>query len=383
MKVKFEVPFNGDVRLIEAYKEHKDRIFAVYGRAEDSYPQGRNTSKTEPISMRKITEITTDLEKKGIGFNYLLNGNCHGNREFNQSYRRKFINFVKELKSRGIYGVTISNLFLMETVRENVPDIKIFASVLLEIDNLTRLEQINKAGAGYVTLSKTLLKNFEGLKNIVKFKPKETKLILLANDPCLHNCTYTNYHNNVLSHFTSEGGEYVNYCRLHCNQEFAKDSRKVISASFIRPEDIGAYRNIGFDLFKLCERKQTTPWNINVLEAYVQGSYDGNLADLMAPWSNIGSKYPSSEVISKEDLREKGFDRLRHNLRFEPSINNKALDGYLYFWTEVKRNGCANESCDACNYCSEIAKKAYLPNEDRNSKIVENTDIALKFARGI
>lgn len=383
MKAKFEVPFNGDTKLVDVYKEHKDRIFTVYGRAEDGYPQGRNTLKVEPISIEKITEVITDLQKDSVKFNYLLNGTCYGNREFNQEYRRKFINFIRDLKSRGIYGVTIGNLFLMEAVRESVPDIKIFASVLLEIDNLTRLEQASKAGADYVCLSKTLLKNFEGLENIAKFKPKGIGLIFLANDPCLHNCSYTNYHNNLLSHFTTEGGEYVNYCRLHCNQEFSRDPRKVISASFIRPEDIKVYSDMGFNLFKLCERKQTTSWNINVVEAYIQGSYNGDLADLMAPWNNIGGKYPFPEIIKPKDLKKNGFDKIRSSLRFEPSINNKAMDDYLDFWRKVKRNGCSNESCDVCNYCLEIAKKAYLPDEERNRRIANNIDVALKFAREV
>jgi len=380
MSIKFEVPYNGDSKLVDFYKENAERISWVYGRAEDKFPQGRDTSKSRPVSIEDIEKEVPHLRDSGIGFNYLLNGTNQGNREFNLGYRRKFVSFVKDLAARGIRGVTIGNPFLMETVREKVPEIEIFASILLEVDNLARLEQIIRAGADYVCLSKTLLKNFEGLERIAKFARDKTKLVLLANDPCLHHCAYTGYHNMTLSEFTSSGGDYVNYCRMHCNQDFASDARKVISASFIRPEDLGAYEELGFVFFKLCERKQTTDWITNAVRAYFQRSYNGDLSDIMAPWSNIGQRYPDPKALEESDLAE-GFDKIRANIRFQPSISNPALDGYLDYWRKIKRNGCSNEDCDACNYCAEIAKKAYLPREGKNQTIVKNLDLAMRAAR--
>jgi len=383
MTIKFDIPFNGDFELVDFIKEHSPVVEMVYGRAEDGYPQGRNTTNRPPITLEGITKATESLNKKGIKFNYLINGNDHGNKEFNSTYRKKFITFVKDLKQRGVEIVTIGNLFLLEVVSQKVSDISLGASIIVEPDNLTRIKQIAKAGAKYITLSKTLLKNFSGLTEISKNMPSGAIPILLANDPCLHHCAYTDYHNNILSHFTSEGTEYVNYCRLHCTQDFAEDPRKVISASFIRPEDIKGYNEMGFELFKLCDRKQTTSWLKNVINAYLNGTYEGNLSDLMAPWSNIGGKYPYPHKITQEEIKEKGFQGIRGLVRFTPNIDNKSMDNYLDYWKEVKTSGCANEDCDKCNYCATVAEKAYKPNILRNKRVGKNIERVLEFSREV
>ncbi|MEK6938318.1 MAG: hypothetical protein AABX04_04710 [Nanoarchaeota archaeon] len=383
IKPKFEVPFNGDMALLDVISELSEHIEMVYGRAEDGYPQGRNTRKLKPISLDEIEKVASFFQERGIRFNYILNGNCHGNHEFEQVYRQKFVYFIKGIKERGINIITLGNPFLIELVKQEVPGMMIAASVLLEVDNLARLKQISRTGIDYICLSKTILKNFGALENVADNMPPNVRPILLANDPCLQSCAYTQYHNNLLSHFSTEGGEYVNYCRLHCTQDFASDPRKVISASFIRPEDIKEYVSLGYELFKLCDRKQTTTWISNMLQAYVLGKYEGNLSDLMAPWSNVKGKYSLPHHISEEEVLMGGFDNIRPNLRFSPKINNRAMDDYLSFWKENKPQGCENEDCDACNYCLHVAKRAYTSEAGWNDTIIKNLDVAQKTARRI
>lgn len=380
---KFEVPFNGDLGLLDVINELSEHIELVYGKAEDGFPQGRNTRKQKPISLEDIEKVAKYVQERGIRFNYILNGICHGNHEFEQKYRKRFVWFIKEIEKRGINLVTLGNPFLIELVKQEVPEMDVVGSVLLGVDNLTRLKQMARTGIAYICLSKTLLKNFNVLKNIADNMPVGVRPILLANDPCLQSCAYTQYHNNILSHFSSEGGEYVNYCRLHCTQDFASDPRKVISASFIRPEDLREYVLKGYNLFKLCDRKQTTDWISSVLHAYVSGRYNGNLSDLMAPWSNIGGKYSLPTPIYEEDVLTEGFDGIRSNLRFSPKIDNRKMDGYLDFWKKSKPQGCENENCDACNHCLIVAKQAYTYETKWNDTITQNLDVAQKTARRV
>ncbi len=381
MTVQFDVPFNGDPALVNFIIANKQRIRMVYGRAEDGYPQGRNTRTRKPITLTDITQAQERLASEGILFNYILNGNCHGNREFQREYRDNFIKFVRELHDKRVSLVTLGNPFLIEVVRQEVPDVKIAASVLLEVDNLTRLKQVARMGVDYVCLSKTLLKNFNGLRKISTNTPQGVELMLLANDPCLNQCAYTTYHNNILSHFTGEGGEYVNYCRMHCTQDFASDPRKVISASFIRPEDTGIYESIGFSLFKLCDRKQTTPWVKRAISAYLTDRFDGNLSDIMAPWSSPDEGYPPTRRLSEEEVAEHEFVELREQFRFSPRIDNRQLDGYLDFWLKNKTGGCANAECDACNYCATVAERTYTIPDEQQSALRENLELALRKAR--
>lgn len=382
-QIKFEVPLNGDNELISAYADFKDRIAMVYGRAEDGYPQGRKTDKTKPITPEDVYKQAEVVRGWGAEFNYLINGTSFNNREFKKEYRRKFVEFVKKLASHGVSVVTIGNIYLLEVVRNEVPNIEVFASVLMEVDCLARLKTISKLGPKYVCLSKTLLKNFKALENISKFCSTHVEPVLLSNDPCLHHCALTNYHNDILSHLTGEDAHCDSYCRLHCTRSFASDRRNLVSASFIRPEDLTVYLNLGYRIFKLCDRKQATPWILRALKAYVDGHYDGNLADIMAPWNRPAETYGFPMELSHEDLKKKGVENFRDHLRFTPCIDNRKLDGYLEHWLKNKPGGCRDEDCDSCGYCAKLAMTAVKTELLKKRIIAHNIDKALKVSMSI
>lgn len=378
MAIKFEVPYNGTDEIIELYLQNKKYIFMVYGRAEDGYPQGRKTKNLPPITLQTLLKHVKQLKKARIEFNYLLNGSCFGNREYNKEYQKNFLRHIKNLYKNGITTVTLGNIYLIELVANEIPEMKIFGSVILEVDCLSRLEKLASMNIKYICLSKTLLKNFVALKNIQQFlKDKNIKPVLLSNDPCLHHCALTSYHNNVLSHQTGGGPEAPSYCRLHCTREFLRSPHKYISASFIRPEDLTIYEKMGYNIFKLCDRKQTTEWIGRVLKAYINHSYKGNLADLMAPWNKLSGEYFNPKTINIDDIRKKGIDSLKNELRFTPYIDNNKLEGYLKFWENKKPHGCGDKNCQLCGYCQRLADRAVTI--DKQDVIVKNIDIALDF----
>jgi len=382
-QIKFEVPFNGDSGLISRYADFKRRITMVYGRAEDGYPQGRKTNKSKPITLEDLFGQIEIVRKWGVKFNYILNGTSHGNREFDKNYRAKFVNFVRSLSAHGVDVVTIGNPYLIEVVANEIPEIEIFASVLLEVDCLTRFKAISKLGPKYICLSKTLLKNFKALENIGKFCVAKVEPVLLSNDPCLHHCAFTSYHNDVLSHLTGDGVYCDSYCRLQCTKDFVSNRRNLISASFIRPEDLGVYFNLGFRTFKLCDRKHSTAWIMRALQAYVEGYYEGNLADIMSPWNRHNEVYDFPMEISSIDLFENGVEHFRDYLRFTPYINNRKLDGYLEYWRTNKQNGCRDEDCESCGHCARLAAIVVNPDSLKRRIIAKNIENALNFSMSI
>lgn len=382
-RIVFEVPFNGDDELIRAYGEYKDRIAMVYGRAEDGYPQGRKTNKAPAITLENIFRQAETLRGWGIKFNYLLNGTSHGNREFDKRYRNDFVSHVRSLAANGVEVVTIGNPFLLEVVANEVPGIELFASVLMEIDCLARLKEISKLGVRYVCLSKTLLKNFMALENISMHGNVNVEPVLLANDPCLHHCALTAYHNDTLSHLTGGGASCDSYCRLHCTRSFASDRRQIVSASFIRPEDLRVYSGLGYSMFKLCDRKQTTPWIIRTLQSYVREYYDGNLAEIMAPWNRHEGTYDFPRELKKADFESADVSEFRDHLRFMPSIDNRSLDGYLDYWREQKPNGCRDEDCDTCGHCAQVAAVALRGDPLKTRTVVRNIETALAVSTSI
>lgn len=382
-RIVFEVPFNGDSELIQIYGDYKDRIAMVYGRAEDGYPQGRKTNKHPPITLENVFHQVETLRGWGIKFNYLLNGTSHGNREFDRQYRNRFVEHVKNLAVNGVEVVTIGNPFLLEVVANEVPEIEVFASVLMEIDCLARLKEISKLGARYVCLSKTLLKNFKALKSIYAHGGVKVEPVLLVNDPCLHHCAFTTYHNDTLSHLTGGATSCTSYCRLHCTRNFASDKRQIISASFIRPEDLRVYSGLGYSMFKLCDRKQTTEWIARAFQAYACEYYDGNLAEIMAPWNKREGHYDFPKILKKDEIESVGMDECRDQLRFMPYIDNRSLDDYLDYWRAQKQSGCRDEDCDSCEYCAKVATVALRGDPLRSRIVVRNIDVALEASTSI
>lgn len=157
------------------------------------------------------------------------------------------------------------------------------------------------------------------------------------------------------------------FCRLQCTRKFSTDIESLISASFIRPEDIKTYEKIWFNYIKLCDRKQTTEWIKNSLNAYIEWQYEWVLSDLMAPWSKYNWVYPKTQEVSVQNFVEEWLNNYRDQLRFSPKINNKDLDWYLDFFIKNKPYWCMNEDCDTCWYCKNIANKC-----------VKNTNIVLQ-----
>ncbi len=359
--MEFEVPYNGDDRIIDYYISKRNVVGMVYGRAEDGYPQGRKTVRRSLITMGQLRSQVARLLDAGIPFNYVLNGTSHSNQEYDRVYRTAFINHVKRIRDIGCSVVTIANPILTEAVLQHVPDISIFTSIMLEIDCLARLSTfVRGRNIKYVCISKTILKNFYALEIIAKFCRKHgITPVLLTNDPCLRACPYTGHHNDTLSQMTGGGAWAGSYCRLKCTQEFINDPANIVSASFIRPEDISVYNRLGFDLFKLCDRKQTYEFLVRALDAYSAQSYDGNLSLLMAPWcASDGAAHSTPKAVFEMEFRDMPENVCRSSLRFSPSINNRALDGYLSHWERIKRHGCANSDCNDCQYCRSVAERA-------------------------
>ncbi len=369
-KIKFDVPYNWDSKVIDLYIQNKEHIEMVYGRADDWYPQWRKINNWIHISLEDIYLQNKKLSEQGIIFNYLLNWTSHWNQEYNKEYREIFLNHVKNLRDNWINVVTIGNLFLLEAVITEIKWIDVAASILLEIDSLVKVKTICNLWVKYIFLSKVLLKNFNALENINHYVSKnypDIKIFLLANDPCLNHCLYTDYHNETLSLLTWSNKWCNSFCRLQCTKKFSSDKESIISASFIRPEDLDIYETFGFNYIKLCDRKQTTEWLKRILNAYINKSYNWLLSDIMAPWSKYNWKYPDLEEISVDNFKRNWLDKYRDFLRFSPEINNKDLNWYLKFWINKKPYRCINEDCEECWYCKNLAIK-YIKNDYKTLK---------------
>lgn len=137
---------------------------------------------------------------------------------------------------------------------------------------------------------------------------------------------------------------------------------RLVSACWIRPEDLHYYREAGVNSIKLSERDAKTEYLVKVVEAYSNQRYEGNLMDLFID----DSKRLSSRKIFlwKKFLFFFRPDKVNcrllfHYLKKMPSdlpffLDNGKLNNFLDFFVQGKCN--YNDSgCGGCNHCRRTA----------------------------
>ncbi|MBI2194132.1 MAG: hypothetical protein HYU36_19320 [Planctomycetes bacterium] len=146
---------------------------------------------------------------------------------------------------------------------------------------------------------------------------------------------------------------------------------------FVRADWLHRYESLGYETFKLTERNAPTEIMARRVKAYVERRYDGNLLDLVQPFS-----YPTA-------LKESTWTKLRrllwlgrylyrpwkarwshlkdikalsekrgmlHPFQGDPPvvIDNRALDGFL---DAFPAQGCRDRDCDECGHCRRWADR--------------------------
>ncbi len=136
---------------------------------------------------------------------------------------------------------------------------------------------------------------------------------------------------------------------------------ELLRATFIRPEDLHRYEELGYDHFKLTERFKTTERLLETVAAYRARRFDGNLMRLLGTYAAASGLPPNFEVLSRSGMDRDGlceaaqplFGALGHVV-----VDNRALDGFLDYFVEHSPD-CPNLVCgDECRHCHGYLERA-------------------------
>jgi collagenase-like PrtC family protease len=308
-------------------------------------------------------DVTCAVERvhaAGRRFNYLLNGPCMNNMEFHKATHKELIRHIDWLGDIGVDSVTVSIPYLVDIVKHRLPSMEVRISVIANVNSPQRAKFFENLGADSLTLDYNINRDFQLLAKIRR--AVDCQLVLIANDPCLYQCPFRQYHYNLLAHSTQPfnplEGFYVDYCIVRCTMEKYSNPVEIIRSRWIRPEDAALYEEVGIDTFKLSGRRMSTRWLSNVTAAYSGGSYRGNLFDLLncvTPGIDPDVQSPQYQrfLQQSEFLEREKLVRLGQMFPVKPYIDNEALDGFIDFF--MHKNCVAD--CDECDYCREVAQK--------------------------
>ena len=349
--MKFTVGTNWQDDLISKIK--KDSVKEVYGKlAWDFVGGGRPAYISADPSKEKVCSYIKQAHQNGMEFNYLLSAVCLGNKEFTTFGQKKIHQLLDWVVSIGVDSVTVSIPYLLQLIKKQYPQLKVHISSFANVNTIERAKYWEDLGAARITLDEfTLNRDFKLLRKIRNSLGCELQLI--ANNGCLYNCPFVDYHYTSLSH-NSQLQPTFDFCVLNCKYLRITNPVNFIRAGWIRPEDICFYEDIGIDSMILATEDISTEKILLIVDAYSKRQYVGNLMDLLF----INYCYGFKDIAQQAPVY----------------IDNQALDGFIEHFI---KNDCHLMACHECGYCQEITKQVVKVDPNYREKITDEYKVIL------
>jgi len=372
---KFTLPLNWQEDYFE--KINFDGVAELYGKLREDFLGGGKSSMAQAEPSKKMVHKTVQrAHAMGIEVNYLLNATCIGNLEFTAKGYKQIRKTFDWLSTIEVDTVTVALPFIAQIAKKFYPHFKMNVSTQADVNSLEKAKYWEALGADVITLSHVSMnRNFDEIARITQNCRCDTQLI--ANMFCKRGCPYLTLHGNFNAHASQSWAKTnrynVDYYFISCLANDFSDPLRVIQSNWIRPEDLAVYEQLGIKRFKIAERGLKSDALAAMIEAYRNGSHDGNLIDLVPSMSkyvflenlrNYKSAMKELKRVSFVNVFKmakmiKKLDTLRSSESYYKQsglyIDNKKLDGAIQFFID---KGCMKTTCDGCDFCENLVKTA-------------------------
>jgi collagenase-like PrtC family protease len=364
--MKLRVGANWDIAFLDAVKGTS--VDALFGKLPFDIVGGARPGFVLPqVDRTVIEQYIQACHERGLEFSYLLNAPCLGNLQYSKKGYGQLIELLEWIDQSGADAVTVGMPYLIDLVRERFPRLKVKVSTTARVNTVRKAQQYEAMGVEEIIIDEHINREFKNLEAIRKAVGCNLELIL--NNICLWQCPYNYEHVNHDGHSSREG-EQEDYCYLQypgylCLYRKLTDPVELLKSPWIRPEDVSAYEDIGYDSFKITERFKRTPLLLEHVQAYENRRYDGNLLDLFTlPRKGAFTPVHLEYFIKPEHVNIMKVSELGDVFDLEVreliQIDNKKLNGFL---EHFKKKDCNQTSCAQCRYCDRVFDKAAKVNE--------------------
>jgi len=234
-------------------------------------------SARENIRLNSVTEDQMrihlkDLEKEKVDFYYALNSSCFGSLDVKRmlSLRAE----IDHLKNLGVKNFIIAYPFLIDVIKEAIPESKIKLSVILEIDDIKRIRYFYDK-VEVINISTTMNRNFKFLEYIEEYRDK---IEILCNEVCLYKCPFRASHYTIESHRDGTHGTIISDYPVDKCYEMMTDVELLMSR-FVLPEWIQLYLDYA-TYFKISGRTFPQKFIEFVTRHYAEGKSPENILKL-------------------------------------------------------------------------------------------------------
>lgn len=344
---EFSVPYNGDPQLLPILFSLRKHGGSSIREIFLSGPQFFSASGriTPGMGLVEFSQLVAVIREQGIRVNLVLNSTCEGTGWYDLSTMKDMVKYVGYAHEElGVQAVTVANPIMIEQLHHFFPELEICASVLSGIDTVQRAKLFEEAGASTITPDVNINRDLEMLGRIRETTNLELKI--MTNEGCMTSCPFRQFHFNAIAHLGKDAArvgedikpeDYVNTCNNiafniffgHCNAVLDEDHTQVVKSGWIRPEDLPLYQGVT-SYFKLSGRTVHRVGVEKIVRAYMEGSYEGDLLDIM-------------------DSSLKAFALSRG-----ATLDNRVL-GEMGFGAHVLS---CNKHCESCGYCADAVARA-------------------------
>lgn len=368
------VPTNWDDALIERLAPHAGLV-TLYGKAADDFVGGGRPRFVLPDpDAGRIGRHIARARALGMRFSYLLNAACLGNMEMTREGRAGIVDAVDRVVALGVDEITVSVRYLLDLIKRRHPGMRVGVGFFARVDDARKARQWANAGADKLALHPDLNRDFRALAAVRAAVPCE--LQVFATLTCRYGCHNLLSCGNTIAHSTNAGesgdGQMLDHPLYDCQLEQLEHPEAILAARWIRPEDVGRYRELGMDELKITERFNKTETLVRKVDAYTAERYDGNLLDLFASFlfNKELSMEPENRLAMIRRLKRAAFKpSLLPNYGNAPRIHldGAALEGFL---DGFRDRDCAALDCEACGWCAEFARRALTMDEPARERMV-------------
>jgi collagenase-like PrtC family protease len=197
--LEFSVPYNNDPdtlsEILKLKEQNGNSIREIYLSGPQEYSgAGRIAPEME---FREFVNIVDRIHHEGIRVNLLLNSICEGSDWYASSVLKLTMEYLRcAQEEHGVEAVTIANPLYVREVRKRFPNIEICASVLGDIDCVSKAAIFRKAGADAITPDVNINRDLKLLQRIKDVTGAQIKL--MVNEGCLFQCAFRKFHFNYM-----------------------------------------------------------------------------------------------------------------------------------------------------------------------------------------
>ena len=327
--MKFSIGYNYDSRIVALLEKYRNNIEAFYLPIPQRYASSGRNRREPPDYVKQVPGLIKTCRTFGIASQLLLNATCEGKNGLNKYNFRRIVNYIKQLKEKGLSSVVVTNPIYISAIRREMRDITIESSVNCYVKTFEHALYLRDLGVNVLTVDRDINRDIAQIKEIKS--RTGLKIRLMLNEGCLNHCPYRISHYNYIAHGPLSKKLSIDgiFLDAFCIATYAQNPLKIFRIPFVPPDAVRYYGQCA-DYYKLSTRVFTVERIETCLKAYIKGKFSGNVLDLLdCPGLSF------FEYVDYDVLRRKNFFK--------------------------KMLRCTLQ-CNRCNYCKDVFNKAVLVN---------------------